>query len=159
MAQTIKPLYGTGGQAITVTLASLGSGSARASTAVDNTTNLFVDALLQVKVKVGTVVAPSYVNIYAYATVDGGTSYSDSITGTDAAYTISNPSNLVLIDSIYCPTNTATFISSPRSIAAAFGGVLPQKWGIVVENKTGAALDATAGNFLAQYQGVQMQAV
>jgi hypothetical protein len=40
------------------------------------------------------------------------------------------------------------------SVAAAFGGVLPERWGIIVENKTGGALDSTEGNHAKLWQGV-----
>ena len=45
---TINQLYGTTNQSITCTITSLGSGSARESTAVVNTANLFMDVKVQV---------------------------------------------------------------------------------------------------------------
>jgi hypothetical protein len=39
------------------------------------------------------------------------------------------------------------------SVAAAFGGILPRKWGIVVRNYTGFALSATEGDMSYTYTG------
>lgn len=158
MAGDIKQKFGTSNQAFTLTIASLTSGSARESTAIDNSSNVFQDALVQVKIKSagsGTS-GTGYVNIYAYATADGGTTYSDGCTGSDAAVTLTSPTNLKLIGVLNVVANATTYKSSPFSVAAAFG-VLPDHWGIVIENKTGATLDATGGNHAAFYQGVYQQ--
>lgn len=156
---TIKPLYGTNNQALTCTLTSLANNGQRGSAAVDNTSALFLDVLLFIKAKsnaVGTSTT-GYINIYAYGTSDGGTTYSDGVTGTDAAQTLTSPPNLRLIGVINVVANATVYSSGPMSVAAAFGGVMPDHWGIVVENKSGAALDASIGS--AWYQGVQAQQV
>jgi hypothetical protein len=146
--------FGSSGQSITCTFTSLTTGSARQSTAVDNSTNLFFDALVSVKVKTGasSTLATGYVSVYAYATVDGGTTYTESATGSDAAITLTVPTNLKLIGSINAVANATTYNGGPFSVAAAFGGILPQKWGIVIVNNTGGTLDASVG--AAEYQGV-----
>ena len=149
----ILEAFGTSGQAITVTLASLGNGSARESNAIDNSSNLYDDYLIMIGVKTGTITAPSYVNVWAAGTVDGGTTYTDVATGSDAAITLTTPHNYKLIGVIACPSSTTTFRGS-FSVAAAFGGVVPAKFGIIIENKTGASLDATEGNHFKKFQGV-----
>lgn len=156
---TVKALFGTSNQAITVTLASLTNGSARASTAIDNSANLFLDALVQMKIKTGgaSTTAVGVVNVYAYGTSDGGTTYPEANGGTDGAVTLVVPTNLRLIGQINCVANATTYTSEPMSVAQAFGGILPQLWGIVVVNNTGGTLDATEGNHLKIYQGVQQQ--
>jgi len=53
MAANILEKLGSSGVTITCTLASLTSGSSRESTVVDNTSNLFQDALVQISVKTG----------------------------------------------------------------------------------------------------------
>jgi hypothetical protein len=53
--------------------------------------------------------------------------------------------------------DAATYKSEPMSVAAAFGGILPDHWGIALENKTGGTLDASTGS--AFYQGINQQAV
>jgi hypothetical protein len=111
---TTKLLFGTSNQTITVALASLTNSSARASTAVDNSTNLFLDALVQLKVKTGAsgTTATGTVNVYAYGTANGGTNYTDGATGTDAAITLTNPPNAVLIGTINCVAVATTYISN-----------------------------------------------
>jgi hypothetical protein len=158
MAGNILNKYGTNNQAITITLASLASSTVfvgRASTAIDNTVNLFQDALLIIKITTaGTLVAPSYVTVYGYGTVDGGTTYTEAATGTDAGLTLANPPNARIIGTLSTPVTATGYIGGPWSVAAAFGGVLPDHWGIIVVNTTGVALSATEGNHLKLYQGV-----
>lgn len=157
---TIKLLYGSNNQAITCTLASLANNAARSATAIDNTTNLFEDALVQVAIKSGAsgVTSTGVVNIYAAASSDGGTTYGEGA-GTNAGITLTVAPNIKLIGSLNVVANATTYKSNPMSVAAIFGGFLPNFWGIVIENKSGAALDATEGNHLKIYQGVQRQAV
>jgi hypothetical protein len=156
---TIKQLYGTSAQAITCTITTLASSATacRASTAVDNTTNLYLDALVQVNVTLGATATANdkCVYVWAYGTADGGTTYTDGVTGTDAAFTRTDPPNLKLIGVLNTPTASTAYKSGPMSVAAAFGGVLPDHWGVVVQNYSGSAF--TAGAVV--YQGVQGQTV
>lgn len=155
----IKQKYGTSNQSITLTLASLANGSSRASTAVDNTTNLFLDALVFLNIKSASASTSStgYCAVYAYGTSDGGTNYTEGATGTDAALTLVSPTNLKMLGIINVVANSTTYKAGPFSVAQAFGGQLPDHWGIVVTNSTGAALDATEGSHLKVYQGVLAQ--
>jgi hypothetical protein len=159
MATTFRPKYGTSNQSITITLASLGASATvgRASTAVDNSSNLFDDVLVSVLVESGTVSGNKQALVYVYGTADGGTTYTEGITGADAGFTRNDPTNLRLLGVIPMPTNATVYKSGPFSVAAAFGGVLPDHWGIAVFNDSGAALSATAGNNKAFYQGVQVE--
>ena len=157
----VKNKYGTQGQAITITLASLANNGARQATVVDNTSDLFLDVLLMLKVKSGAsgVSATGYVEIFAYGTVDDGTTYSEGATGADGAITLTSVPNVRLIGIINVVANATTYMGGPFSVAAPFGGVLPKKWGIIVRNKSGAALDAAEGSHAKLYQGVLGQAV
>ena len=162
MAGIFRPLYGTANQAITITLASLASSAtaARASTAVDNTTTQYEDALIFVKLTSAAAAtsATGYVNVYGYATVDGGTTYSENATGTDAALTIVAPTNLILLAQINVVANAVTYRAGPFSFCRMYGlDRLPQKWGVVVANVSGATLNATAGNHAITWQGVNGQ--
>jgi hypothetical protein len=142
--------------AITCTLASLATNTARESTAIDNTTNKYLDALVAVTIKLqtGTPAADKAIYVYAYGSEDG-TNYTDNATGTDAAVTMRAPTNLKLIGVIATPDAGAlTYKGPPMSIAAAFGGILPRKWGIVVQNKSNLTLDATEGTHAKTYTGV-----
>ncbi len=155
----VKTAYGTEAQAITCTLASLASSATagREGTAVDNTSNLYLDALVAVSVKLqsGTPGNDKSVYVYVAGTVDAATpTWPDAITGSDAAITFNSPVNLRLLGVIAAPTASATFKGGPWSVAAAFGGVMPEKWSIAVRNYTNIALDATEGNHKKIYQGV-----
>lgn len=163
MAGNITSKYGTSNQAITCSLAPGGTGlannGARASTAIDNTSNLFMDALVFITIKsaAASTSATGSVNVYAYGTSDGGSNYTEAATGTDASITLTSPPNARLIGILNVVANAVSYKAGPFSVAAAFGGVLPDHWGIIIENKSGAALDTTEGNHLKVYQGVEAQ--
>jgi hypothetical protein len=128
--------------AITCTLDALASAAARECTAVDNGTNLYLDAELSLAIPlaVGTPTASTAaINVYFYSTEDG-TNFLDNATGSDAAVTLRSPTNL--LGPAVFPTPTAgalTYKCVVASIARMFGGILPRKWGFVVENQTGLA--------------------
>jgi len=155
----IKQKFGSANQAMTITIASLTNGSAREGTAIDNTTDLFFDVKVTVKVKSGAsgTSTSGSVNVYAYATVDGGSNYTSGCTGSDAAYS-GRLNNLLYLGSIDVVANATTY-SATFNLSRAFGyGGIPAKWGIVIENQSGGTLDATGGNHSAIYQGVYAQA-
>ena len=145
--------YGTDGQALTITLASNANTVIQASTVVDNSTNLFQNALVEVSIKTNAAgtSATGAVNVYAYGSADGGTTYNGLPTGTNG--TLANTANLKLVAVIGAIANATTY-NGIFSVASCFSGVMPKKWGIVVENLTGAALDSTAGNHFVKYQGI-----
>jgi len=153
----IKSKYGSPAT-ITCTLASLVTTAARSCLAVDNTSTLYLDVLVQVQIKSGAAATSTtgYVNVYAYGTADGGTTYAEGA-GTDAAITLTSPANVKLIGRLNVVANATTYKSEPFSVAAAFGGVLPQKWGIIIENQSGGTLDGTEGSHLKLYQGALAQ--
>lgn len=153
----IKVAYGTS-TGITCTLASLAStpGTAREGTAVDNTSNKFQDAMvyLAARLVTGTPGSDKVINIWAYGSEDA-TNYTDNATGTDAAVTLRAPNNFRLIGIIGTPDSGGlTYKSNPMPVASAFGGILPRKWGIVVENRTNLAFETGEGNQIKTYTGV-----
>lgn len=154
---TVKELLGTSNQAFTITLTSLADAAARESTVVDNSSNLFLDALVFfiIKTGAGALATVPFVNIYAYGTADGGTTYTDGASGSNAGITLISPPNLKIVGIGSTPSSAVSYKIGPFSIAAAFGGVLPEKWGVVVENKTGQAFDASIASGF--YQGVSQQ--
>lgn len=146
---SIKPAYAAAA-AITCTLASLASGSARRSAVIDNSTNLFDDALVHVTVTCGTVTSPGVISVYAYASGDDGTTY-ETGGSTDAAYTLRGDEKLLgTIAGV-----SATAVSGVFSVARAFGGVMPRNWGIIIAQTNCGTLNATEGNHIKKYQGVQ----
>lgn len=162
MPTDLKIKFGTS-TSFTLTLASLASSltGGRESTAVDNTTNLYVDALVyvQCKLQTGTPGSDQAIYIYAYGSEDG-TNYGDNATGSNAAITLRTPTNLRLIGTISTPdAGGLTYKSPPMSVAAAFGGIMPRKWGIVVRNYTNVTFSATEGDHAYSYTGIYYQSV
>lgn len=161
---TIQSLYGSVTN-LTVTLTSLASSATagRESTVVDNSSTLYLDALVQghVKLLTGTPANDKCVYVYAYGSVaDVNTDLTDAATGTDAAFTHTDPPNLKLLGVINAPAaGGLTYKAGPWSVAAAFGGVLPPRWGIVVRNYTGLALSATSTDHVFTYRGVNGSSV
>lgn len=155
----IKTAYGSSGQALTITLASLADSSTagRESTSVDNGTDLFLDVLIACKLKSansGSIAAPSAAFVYAYATADGGTDWPDTVTGTDAAITLNNPTQLKLLGAVYFAAINTQYKGGPWSLAALYGGRMPAEWGVVVVNDCGTSLSATGSDHGVWYQGV-----
>lgn len=161
MATTFKPLYGSNNQAITFTLLSLAASATvgRESTAIDLTSALLLDLMVMLWFETGTVTGNKEVLLYAYGSVDGGSTYTEGCTGTDAGFTRKDPTLLVPVAVIPAVTNAYIHKCGPFSLARAFGGSLPDHVGLVVFNDTGAAFSATAGNNQAKYQGIQLQGV
>jgi hypothetical protein len=156
---SVKTAYGASGNALTITLASLADSSTagRQSTSVSNTTDLWLDVLISAKITTqnsGSIASPSAAFVYAYGSVDGGSEWPDAVTGTDAAITLNNPTQLKLLGAIYAAAINTTYKGGPWSLAALFGGRMPEKWGVVVVNDTGTALSATAGDHSVEWQGV-----
>lgn len=140
----ITTTYGAA-TAITITAASLANGSARQSAAVENTSN-FLDCLVQLY---GSSATAGPVYVYVYSSIDG-TNYTDGATGSDAAFTMPTGVNLPLLGVFNAPTSAKA--SREMSVADLFGGVMPQKWGLVLVNSTGGTL---GGTFTAQYKGIK----
>lgn len=169
----IKSAYpSTSSVALTCDVSSLASSATfvagRASGAVDNTTNVDLDHLLSGKIRGGTTPTVStQINVYAYANISssaGTPTYPDSITGADAAKTMTSTnvmnSALKFVASITVDATTGRdYFFGPVSMASVFGGSLPKFWGIYVAHATVAALDATAGNHVFTYERVQGQSV
>ena len=149
---TTKLAYATS-TSITITFNSLADGSARESTAVDNSSNLYLDALVRVSVAVGTVANEKRVLVYAYGSEDGST-YPDPLTGSDAAASLENPTVVTLACVIPTPSNSKTYESDAFSIARLYGGIVPRKWGLVVVNRSGAALSGSGNT--ASFTGVTL---
>lgn len=155
----IKEVLGAAGVALTLTLDSLVSSSTvgRASTAVDNTINLYLDALVTCKI-VYPNLAPANdkaVYFYVYGTTDG-TNYTDGITGTDAGFTPGDWGNLTLLGRPLIAVQNKTHWWGPFSVAAAFGGSMPAKWGVVVKNFSGQTLGTVCS---INYQGVYASSI
>ena len=156
-------VYGTS-TAIVCSLAPGGVGLAssatvgRTCTAVVNTSDLFVDALVTLSIKTGAGAPANDKAVYAYLFgSEDGTNYDQEESlapGTDGAYTIN--AITVFKGPLVIPVLTAAKVyTKVFSVAPFFGGVLPRKWGFIVVNFAGQALDATEGNHIKTYTGIK----
>ena len=144
--------------AIVMDLSALASSSTflagRESTQIDNTSNKYVDALVQGKIIVGsTPTLPCQANIYVWGSdVSLATTPIDTLDGTDSAETLTNTTvltnSLVLARSIpiLVATSDLTYFFEKFSVAALFGGLMPKFWGIFFAHNMTAALKTDAGN-------------
>lgn len=147
---------------ITITLNSLASSSSagRESASIDNATNRYEDAEVQVVAALATGSPANDKAIYVYVWgSEDGSNIADNATGSDAAITLRSPTNLLLATVIPCPDSGGlTYKSKVFSVAKALGlTYLPRKWGIVVQNYTGLAFAGSGCS--ASYTGKNQQGV
>lgn len=146
MAGDINSKHGSATSASTLAtaLASLSSGSTATGAAFNVTTNKPLDVLFEITIDPGTTTGNKQAIVYAISSLDG-TNYSDSTNiSTNAAH----------VGTINLP-DTNIVRSRAMSIAAAFGGTLPNYFKVLVYNDSGAAFNST-GN-AAQYVEVSAQ--
>lgn len=162
MAVTATPVYGTD-TSITITLNSLATDAnlliGRASTAIDNTSDLAIDALVggQFVSHSAAPTASKQIEVWAYGSYDG-TNYNGGATGSDAGLTVTAVKKALFRCVTIIPTDastSSTYTWGPFSIAQLFGGVMPRKWGLFVVHNMGQILNA-AGN-VARYTPVKVQ--
>lgn len=158
---TIRIQYGTANQTITITLTSLANAAAREATALDFSSLKPLDVLIQFKTKTGAGSASTgYLNVYAAGSADGGTTYGDNVAGTgDDVVTLVAPPNITPIGRLSVPAASTAYKSRAFSLAAAFGGVIPDHVVIVIENQSGAALNATGSDHGVWYQVIKAESV
>lgn len=143
----IKVAYGS---VVTLTVTNLHSLASSAtvgweSDAQDNTSNKYLDALVQVVADFANTAPANDKCLYVYAYSGQDTTYTNPCTGSEAGITLVAPFLVKLIGVIPYNTQDEVAESNMLSVATAFGGVLPPKWGIVIINYSGAAL-AASGN-------------
>lgn len=148
----VKEAFGTSNQAIACTITSLANNGQRQSTAVDNTSNLFLEVLIAGKIKSGGsgTAATGTAVIYAYATADGGTTYGDTVTGTDGTVTLTSPPNLMVIGTLNMVANSTSYALDPLPLSQRYN-MIPDHWGVVVQNLSGGTFDASIASLW--YQG------
>jgi subtilisin-like proprotein convertase family protein len=117
----------------TITLTAPSASASREGTALDNTSFLYDDALCRVVFTAGTVGGNKQLIVYAYGSNDNGTTYESVVTGTDAAITLRSPESLPLACVIPTPTSSVAY-KKTFSIAQLYGGILPTKWGLVIQD-------------------------
>lgn len=134
---TLKPLYGSK-TSISITLNNLANGSTATSSAIDNSSNLYQDAIIEVTIA-GTAATDAYCDVRLLVSEDNSTfSTWESAVKLGAVYLSSSP-------------NTGHF-----SILDHLSS-MPKYWKIAVKNNTGNALSSSGNS--ASYQGVNIQSV
>lgn len=162
---TVSNNYAADAQ-LTISLASLASSSTfvagQESAVVDNSSNLYLDALLSGKVTVGTTpTVNTQILVYVFGQNNDTPTYPDVMDGTDSAETLTSVGvgrgflKLAAVLDVDSTTSDRAYPFGPVSVAALFGGALPQRWSVFVTHNTGVALNATAGNHEISYQGVK----
>lgn len=151
--------------AYTITLASLASSSTflsgRSSTAVSNTSNLYLDYMVAGVITVGTTPTTSTsIRVYAYGSHDDTPTYPDVLDGTDSAKTVTSAGilnialALISILNVDSATSNRAYPFHPLSLAWAFGGAIPKNHGLFVAHNTDVNLNATGGNHVLNYTGI-----
>ena len=169
---TLKIAYAADEAIVATNLDSLASDDWATLPEVDNTVNLYVDGLVGGQINfdtaTGTIVAGDSVDIYVSALYDKDTSTTGT-GGIDTAFAANdttiaadvefNPLNLKLIAVIKpeatTPDTEQGYNWGPVSVAAAFGGLMPQKWFLAVHNNsTDAVLKAATSTHAANFVGI-----
>lgn len=128
------------------------------STAVDNTTNLYLDILIAGKVTAGTSPTAGTIEVHAVGISDD-TTWPDVFDGVASAAQINSADikNAICRPIAFLTTDTTsnrTYPFGPVSVANLFGGTLPKKFVVWATHSTVAALNATAGNHAVYLTGV-----
>lgn len=120
------------------------------SAVVDNTSDKYLDALVQVVIDFANT-APGNdkkVYVFAYGGIESGV-YTNPASGSQGTITVvdfsANESAFKLIGTIPYTTQDEVAESQHMSVAQAFGGVLPPYWGLIIMNYSGATT-AASGN-------------
>lgn len=161
---TVKVAYAAD-VALTISPASLASSSTfvagTESASIDNSTNLYDDALLSGTIMVGTTpTSGTFINIYVFSPYEDTPTYPDVMDGTSSAETVTSAGVgigfLKLAASMYVDSTTSNraYYFGQVSVAQLFGGVLPKTWSVFLAHNTGVALNATGGNHAIYYQGI-----
>lgn len=137
--------------------------SGRESTEIDNTSNQYLDAIVQGFVTVGTTPTVGSVNIYVWgADTSLGTTAIDVLDGTDSDETLTNTGVLNSAlrfargIAVLEATSDVTYNVAPFSVARVLDlSTLPKFWGLFVAHDTVAALNTTSSNHVFSYNGIK----
>lgn len=133
------------------------------STEIDNTSDLFIDAIVSVKPITGhTSTVPAIgqkIGLWVWGSnIAASTTNIDDLEGLDGFRTLTHQSILNSLKSAGAPSVTVvtaalTYFIQPFSVANLFGGQLPKFWGLFLSHNHAAALGA-AQTALFTYVGV-----
>lgn len=136
----------TENQTITITLASLAADATAVSSTIDNTSDKYISADIQVKIRTGTTpAAPFSVTLKILRCVDGGTNFDDSGDNAEilGIFTVTDVSGA---DYIF-------------SVDTSMKGILPARWKLAVTNNTDDAFDSSGANFYAKFTGKKFEII
>lgn len=153
---------------ITISLASIATSSTwvagAESNEVDNTTNKYIDAIVQGKVTVGTTpTANTNIIVYVWgADTSLATTAIDVLDGTDSTETLSSAGvrnsalrQLAVLD-VDTNTSNRAYNMPPTSVREALQlPALPKFWGLFVAHNTGVNLNSTGGNHVFSFNGIK----
>lgn len=133
-------LNATNSKAVTITIAGTANNAVALSSAIDNSTDKFLSANVQIKVKTNAAgtVATGSCSVYLVRSTDGGTSYDDS--------------TAIFLGVLPTVANATTYI---RIFSTEPLGPLGTHWKIAILNNSGAALDATGGSHKIEFTGIK----
>lgn len=133
----------------------------RESTQIDNTSNLYVDAIVHGFITTGTSPTVStLINVYVWGNYQSlGTLNIDTLDGTDSDETLTNTGilNSMLRLGASIVVSSASNIKydfAPFSVAELFGGIMPKFWGLFIAHNTVAALHTTSANHVFKFNGI-----
>lgn len=144
---------------LTITLASLATSATlvagQESTAISNTSNLYLDALVGGQITTGTSPTAGTIEVWAYAALNDTPTYPDVLDGTNSAETFTSVDikqiSMRLIAAISTDTTSdQSYPFAPVSLKELFGE-MPTHWGVFVTHDTAVNLNATAGNHFIDY--------
>lgn len=155
--------------ALSITLASLATSATlvagRQSAVVDNSSNLYLDAILSGQITTGTSPTGGRIEVWAWGLLKQASSAetypvagASALGASDAAATFDVEQKRALALASVIAVNTTSdraYAVNPVSVASLFGGALPMFWGVFVTHSTGVNLNATAGNHWLHYLGVK----
>jgi len=156
----------SGDTAITFDVSSLAASSTfvagRESTEINNTSNLYNDAMVfcdGITAGASALTIGQMIRLYVWgSTVSLATTAIDTLDGTDSAETLTHVAilnSLRLVDQAVATETNANrvFYLQPFSVAQFFGGVLPPFWGLYLAHNHAGALAASQSGIWS-YRGI-----
>lgn len=149
----------------TISLASLATSSTRLvgreSTAIDNSSNKYLDYLIAGKVTTGTTpTVDKLIDLWVYGSLKDTPTYPDTITGSDAGVTLTTagtrntglrPAGAAQVTA----TSNIGYPFAPISLTQCFGSFMPpNRHGLFVTHDTAVNLNSTGGNHVISYTSV-----
>lgn len=118
------------------------------SGAIDNSTNLYLDYIINAKIQVeSTGLSAGEIRLYLVAELDDST-WPDVFDGTESAETVTDTEirdaicRLAAISATDTTASRVYYLNCP-SVAAVFGGTVPRKFVVFITQSTGTTLETT----------------